>query len=68
MKKSEAEELIIAELQQRLPEIPYAGADGGMVYFNQLQRDRPHLFAFRSSAEKWQVVHGWMLKHRLVTR
>lgn len=67
MNRSEAEPRIMAEMKRRLPTVPYTGADGGMVQFLQLQQERPELFSFRSSADKWQVVHGWMLRNRLVT-
>lgn len=67
MKKADAERLIIAELEKMLPEIPYGGSDGGMLFYNKLAQDRPDLLAFSASGDKWQIVHGWMLKHRLVT-
>ncbi len=50
-----------------LPEVPYKGSDGGIIYFTQLQQKRPDLFQFKASGDKWQVVHGWMRKHRLVS-
>lgn len=65
MKKDDAERAIIAEMRQRLPRVPYKGADGAMRQFNELQAERPELFAFRSPVEKWQLVQGWMKKHKL---
>jgi hypothetical protein len=66
MRKADAEREILAEMRDRLPEVPYLGADGGLVQFSELQRDRPELFGFRSSADKWQLVQGWLRRENLV--
>ena len=68
MRQSEAEPLIMAEMRKRLPSVPYAGADAGIARYFALRDDRPELFTFRCSGDQWQLVHGWMLKHRLVTQ
>lgn len=68
MLKSDAEAKIMAEMRRRLPAIPYEGTDGGFAQFCELEQERPDLLDFRSPAGKWQLVHGWMLKRRLVTR
>ena len=68
MKQSEAEPLIMAEMRKRLPSVPYTGADAGIARFLALKQERPDLFTFRCSGDQWQVVHGWMLKNRLVTQ
>jgi hypothetical protein len=66
MKRADAEKHILAEMRRRLPQVPYAGADGGLVQFLELQRDRPELFNFQSSSDKWQIVQGWLRKRNLV--
>ncbi len=66
MTQDEARPLILDELRKRLPTVPYEGTDGGLVQYNQLKQERPDLFGFRSSAEKWQVVKGWMNRAGLV--
>jgi hypothetical protein len=38
-----------------------------MLFFNFIQDKRPDLLVFRSSGDKWQVVHGWLLNGRLVS-
>jgi hypothetical protein len=40
-----------------------AGASGNdaLRFFSHLQSDRPDLLNFRSSRNKWQVVHDWLL-------
>jgi hypothetical protein len=39
----------------------------GFVFFGYLQQHKPHLFAFRYSGDKWQLVHGWLLRAGLVS-
>jgi hypothetical protein len=35
----------------------------GLRFFGVLQKERGYLLDFRSaSADKWQVVHGWLLR------
>lgn len=38
-----------------------------MLFFNFIQDKRPDLLTFRSSDDKWQVVHGWLLNGRLIS-
>jgi hypothetical protein len=38
----------------------------GMLFFNYLQRERPDLLNFRERGDKWQDVHGWLLRARRV--
>lgn len=67
MKKAEAERLIVAEMRQRLPRVPYDGAGGGYLQYSQLKKERPELFAFKHAAgDDWQIVSGWLHKHGLV--
>lgn len=67
MRKDEAERAIIAEMRERLPSIPYRGADGGLAQFLELQRDRPDLFEFKSGAgDKWTLVQGWMMRRGMI--
>ena len=40
---------------------------GGMVFFTYLQKEHPDLLLdFKSSGDKWQAVHGWLLRERRV--
>ena len=64
MKKAEAEVLIVAELKKMFSVRPM-GSDGGLLEYNELSKLRSDLFEFRCSGDKWQVVKGWMNKHRL---
>jgi hypothetical protein len=48
--------------------VPYDSPDGGLTFFYWLQSDHPEVLSFRSSADKWQVVHGWLLQAHLVMR
>jgi hypothetical protein len=38
----------------------------GMLFFNYLQTARPDLLNFRERGDKWQDVHGWLLRERRV--
>jgi len=38
----------------------------GMMFFTFLQRKRSDLLGFRASGDKWQDVHGWLLRDRQV--
>ena len=64
MKKGDAERLVVAELRKVFAAEPM-GVDGGLIQYNKLMQQRPDLFEFRSSGDKWQVVKGWMNKHKL---
>lgn len=39
---------------------------GGMMFFIYLQKERPELLQFRDKQDKWQTVHGWLLRERRV--
>jgi hypothetical protein len=38
----------------------------GMMFFIHLEKNRPDLLRFKASGDKWQVVHGWLLRERRV--
>jgi hypothetical protein len=38
----------------------------GMMFFAFLQKEQPHLLNFRSNSDKWQDVHGWLLRAQRV--
>lgn len=39
----------------------------GMVFFTYLQKEHPDLLLdFKSYGDKWQAVHGWLLRERRV--
>jgi len=35
---------------------------GGMFFFVHLQKERGDLLTFKADGDKWQVVHGWLLR------
>ena len=69
MTKGEARVHIIAEWQEWTNRHKVVAANGvrGLMFFGYLQRERPHLLAFTSSGDNWQVVHGWLLKAGFVS-
>jgi len=42
------------------------GADG-LLFFEFLQKERYHLLTFRAPGDKWQVIHSWLLRAKLVS-
>lgn len=64
MKKADAEVQIVAELRKMFAAEPM-GSDGGMLQYLKLLKQRPDLFMFKCSGDKWQVVKGWINKHGL---
>lgn len=70
MRKEDARGLIISEWrrwkQANAPDKHATGTDG-FVFFGFLQREKPALLAFRSGGDKWQTVHGWLLRAGLVS-
>jgi hypothetical protein len=69
MKIADAEREIMAEMRRRLPTIPYAGTDGGLLQYLEIYRERPDLFTFAGGAsDPWQTVQAWLSKWGLVKR
>jgi hypothetical protein len=33
-----------------------------MAFFNYLRKERPYLLEFEYPGDKWQCVHGWLLR------
>ena len=69
MKKAEAEEAVCAEWHRWLAANPVPNPTGrdGFSFFAFLLRERPDLLNFRSPGDKWQDVHGWLLRRRFVS-
>jgi hypothetical protein len=48
---------------------PKAMGSNGMLFFEYLQQKRPDLLLdFKSSGDKWTIVHTWLLTARKVKR
>ena len=58
MLKGEARQLIIQEY--RSWQSNHAGEDA-ILFFTYLQKHKAHLLNFKTSGDKWQVVHGFIL-------
>jgi hypothetical protein len=39
----------------------------GMLFFTHLQEKKPELLNLRPPGDKWQTVHGWLLREGRVT-
>jgi hypothetical protein len=48
--------------------LPITTADAGIAGFYWIQKEHPEALAFRSAADKWQVVHIWLREANLVTK
>jgi hypothetical protein len=46
-------------------DVTLTGTDG-LMFFTHLQRNKPYLLDFRYGGDKWQRVHGWLLRRRFV--
>ena len=70
MKKDEAQQRILAEwpswAKVNAKHSPPNGTDG-LMFFCDLQRNNEHLLSFRDRGDRWQTVHGWLLRARLVS-
>jgi hypothetical protein len=68
MKQEEARPAILAEWRRWWPTTGKSVPGGldGLSFFSHLQKDRPDLLSFRGSGDKWQIVHGWLMRANLV--
>ena len=65
MKKDDARRAIVAEWDRWAARNPDdTTVMNGMLFFVYLQEERPTLLDFRSNSDKWQDVHGWLLRAR----
>jgi hypothetical protein len=63
VKKDDAQEAIVSEWDRWAARNPSdAKVMNGMLFFVYLQEERPTLLDFRSNSDKWQDVHGWLLR------
>ena len=64
MTKDEAKREILRAFKEWVGErgetLPYRGTDGGRIFFNQLESSHSPLLSFRSPANKWTLVQGWL--------
>ncbi len=42
-----------------------SGIDG-VVFYDFLQKEKPHLLDFGRKADKWQIVHAWLVREGAV--
>jgi hypothetical protein len=66
MTQDDAELILIAEMRQRLPRLPYRRCNAGIDYYFELRRERRELFDFRYRGSQWALVRSWLLRHGLV--
>jgi hypothetical protein len=65
MKKDDAKAGVLQEFRRWRARPGNANelADGhtALLFFNWITVDKPELLAFKTSGDKWQIVHGWLL-------
>jgi hypothetical protein len=44
-----------------------ATGDDAMIFFQYLQHERSELLGFKAKGDRWQIIHGWLLRERKVT-
>ena len=69
MTRDQAKRAILEEWRLWAAETNIKNANGrdGLRFFRFLERECKHLLAFRASGDKWQVVHSWLLRAKLVS-
>lgn len=66
MTLDEAERAIVREWSDWAKEHSAPNGRDAFIFFGYLQSSRPDLLSFRCSGDKWQRVHGWLLRRGLV--
>ena len=70
IRKDDAKDQILSEWPQwwieNRGEKEHATGTDGFVFFGYLQSNKAHLLEFRNSGDKWQTVHGWLIRARLL--
>jgi hypothetical protein len=69
MRQDEARERILHEWHSWVTATNTNNPSGrdGLRFFTFLQKEREYLLEFRASGDKWQIVHGWLSRARLVS-
>lgn len=71
MKIGDAEREIIAEWHQwrarTLSAVDKPTGNDAFVFFGYLGSERPELLGFQGSGDKWQIIHGWLLRRGYVS-
>ena len=42
-----------------------SGIDG-VVFYDFLQKEKPHLLDFRYTSDQWQIIHAWLLGAEII--
>ncbi len=70
MKQDDAEIQILAEWvdwrAENLVRGEKASGFDGVVFYDFLQKEKPHLLDFGRKADKWQIVHAWLVREGAV--
>ena len=70
MTQEQAREKIVALWPSWAKKNKVENANGrdGLMFFTFIQREHARLLSFKTASnDKWQVVHGWLMRARLVS-
>lgn len=69
MTQEEARQAILREWRAWIPSqgVDQPSGRDALVFYQHLRNSRPDLLSFRSRGDRWQLVHGWLLRDRLVS-
>jgi hypothetical protein len=64
MTQNDAKRAVLEEWHSWIVAMSISNANGrdGLRFFAFLQKERDHLLRFKASGDKWQVIHGWLLR------
>jgi len=64
MKRAEAKRLVLQEWDdwaaKNVPPGQTAMGTDGLIFFGYLQSQRPHLLEFKTTDDRWPIVHRWL--------
>ena len=70
MRQVEAEFLILHEWEEwrakNLKRGERASGIEALVFFEFVRSEKPHLLKFRHKGDKWQIIHAWLLRAKVV--
>lgn len=70
MRQAEAAYQIVDEFRTwaraNLPADKTPSGMDGLMFFVHIQKAKPDLLNFKAHGDKWQYVHGWLLRSKVV--
>jgi hypothetical protein len=69
MTKEEARRAILSEWRSwvKAQNLKNPTGTDGHIFYRFLRRERDDLLSFKAKGDKWQVLHGWLLRAGFVS-